>query len=77
MSKTKQGGATKLGRDSAAQRLGVKAFAGESVKIGNIIIRQRGTRYLCGNNVKMGSDKNIFSFKKGGVFFFLKKKKKF
>jgi len=77
MSKTKQGGATKLGRDSAAQRLGVKAFAGESVKIGNIIIRQRGTRYLCGNNVKMGSDNTIYAMKDGVVSFATKNKKLF
>ena len=46
MSKTKQGGSSRLGRDSAAQRLGIKAYSGEKVKVGMIIIRQRGTKYL-------------------------------
>lgn len=77
MSKTKQGGSTKLGRDSAAQRLGVKAFAGEFVKIGNIIIRQRGTKYLCGKNVKMGSDNTIYAMKDGIVAFATRNKKLF
>ena len=56
MSKTKQGGSSRLGRDSESKRLGVKAYAGETFKIGNIIIRQRGTKFLVGKNVKMGSD---------------------
>jgi large subunit ribosomal protein L27 len=69
MSKTKQGGSTKLGRDSAAQRLGIKASAGETVKIGDILVRQRGTHYLCGDNVKKGSDDTIYSMVNGKVFF--------
>jgi large subunit ribosomal protein L27 len=77
MAKTKQGGSTKLGRDSAAKRLGVKAFAGEFVRIGNIIIRQRGSRYLCGKNVKMGSDNTIYAMKDGVVSFTTKNKKLF
>ena len=77
MSKTKQGGSTKLGRDSQSQRLGVKAFAGEVVKIGNIIIRQRGTKYLCGQNVRMGSDNTIYAVKNGKVSFTTKNKKLF
>ena len=75
MSKTKQGGSTRLGRDSAAQRLGIKAYAGEAVKIGMIIVRQRGTKYLIGKNVKQGSDDTIYAMKDGFVKFSSKTKK--
>jgi len=74
MSKTKQGGSSRLGRDSAAQRLGVKAYAGESVKVGEIIIRQRGSHYLLGKNVKKGSDDTIYAMKSGTVSFSSKTK---
>jgi len=77
MSKTKQGGSSRLGRDSAAQRLGIKAYAGESVKIGNIIVRQRGSHYLLGKNVKRGSDDTIYAMKDGVVSFKSKTKKLF
>ncbi len=77
MAKTKQGGSSRLGRDSAAQRLGIKAYAGEKVKIGMIIIRQRGTKYLTGKNVKMGSDNTIYAVKDGVVKFSSKTKKLF
>ena len=69
MSKTKQGGSSRLGRDSAAQRLGIKVNAGQIVKTGMIIVRQRGTRYLLGKNVKMGSDNTIYAMKDGVVKF--------
>lgn len=61
MAHKKGGGSTRNGRDSHAQRLGVKAFGGESVKSGSIIIRQRGTKVHPGNNVGIGSDDTIFS----------------
>jgi len=77
MSKTKAGGSTRLGRDSAAQRLGIKAYAGEKVKIGMIIVRQRGTKYLLGKNVKKGSDDTIYAMKDGVVSFATKTKKLF
>lgn len=77
MSKTKQGGSSRLGRDSAAQRLGIKAYAGEFVKVGEIIIRQRGTRYLLGKNVKMGTDNTIYAMKNGVVAFSSRVKKLF
>ncbi|MDP3883217.1 MAG: 50S ribosomal protein L27 [Candidatus Staskawiczbacteria bacterium] len=77
MSKTKQGGSSKLGRDSMAQRLGVKAYAGETVKVGMIIIRQRGSKYLTGKNVKRGSDDTIYAMKDGIVKFGSKTKKLF
>ena len=69
MSKTKQGGSTRLGRDSASQRLGVKISSGQGVKTGMIIIRQRGTKYLLGKNVKKGSDDTIYAMKDGIVEF--------
>lgn len=75
MSKTKQGGSTRLGRDSAAQRLGIKAYDGETIKIGQIIIRQRGSKYLAGKNVKVGSDDTIYAMKDGKVKFSSKTKK--
>ena len=77
MSKTKQGGSSRLGRDSAAQRLGIKAYAGEKVKVGMIIIRQRGSKYLMGKNVKKGSDDTIYAMKDGVVKFSSKTKKHF
>jgi large subunit ribosomal protein L27 len=77
MSKTKAGGSTRLGRDSAAQRLGIKAYAGEKVKIGMIIVRQRGTKYLLGKNVKRGSDDTIYAMKDGVVSFATRTKKLF
>ncbi len=77
MSKTKQGGSSRLGRDSAGQRLGVKAHSGEFVKTGMIIIRQRGTKYLCGKNVRKGSDDTIYAIKDGVVRFATKSKRLF
>jgi large subunit ribosomal protein L27 len=77
MSKTKQGGSSRLGRDSAAQRLGIKAYDGQAIRIGMIIVRQRGTKYLAGKNVKTGSDNTIYSMVDGKVSFSTKSKKLF
>ena len=77
MSKTKQGGSSRLGRDSAAQRLGIKISAGQTAKIGMIIVRQRGTKYLLGKNVKKGSDDTIYAMTDGSVKFTSKSKKLF
>ena len=77
MSTSKQGGSSRLGRDSAAQRLGIKVSAGEKVKIGMIVIRQRGTKYLLAKNVKRGSDDTIYAMKDGVVKFGSKAKKHF
>lgn len=77
MSKTKSGGSTRLGRDSESKRLGIKASAGAFVKTGMIIIRQRGTKYLPGKNVKLGSDDTIYAEKNGIVRFSTKRKKLF
>jgi large subunit ribosomal protein L27 len=75
MSKTKQGGSSRLGRDSMAQRLGIKVNDGQIVKVGMIIIRQRGSKYLAGKNVKRGSDDTIYAMKNGTVVFSSKTKK--
>lgn len=77
MSTSKQGGSSRLGRDSAAQRLGIKINAGQEAKVGQIIIRQRGTRYLPGKNVKLGSDDTIYAMKDGLVKFGTKAKRLF
>ena len=65
----KGGGSTKNGRDSNAQRLGVKKFGGEKVKAGNIIVRQRGTRVHPGVNVGIGDDDTLFAKADGVVKF--------
>jgi large subunit ribosomal protein L27 len=69
MAHKKAGGSTSNGRDSAGRRLGVKKFGGEAVIPGNIIIRQRGTKYHPGENVGMGKDHTIFSVVEGNVSF--------
>jgi large subunit ribosomal protein L27 len=69
MASKKAGGSTKNGRDSNSQRLGVKRFGGEHVKPGTIIVRQRGTRFHMGNNVKMGRDHTIYAIIDGAVKF--------
>ena len=66
-----------MGRDSRSQRLGVKAYAGEKVKPGMIIIRQRGSKFVVGKNTKIGSDDTIYSIKEGLVKFTKKTKKNF
>ena len=69
MSKTKGGGSTRNGRDSNAQRLGVKVFGGQPVNAGTIIVRQRGTKFHPGNNVGIGGDDTLFSLAEGTVQF--------
>ena len=66
------GGCTRNGRDSESKRLGVKRFGGEQVTAGNIIIRQRGTRFHAGNNVGIGRDHTIFATADGEVQFTVK-----
>jgi large subunit ribosomal protein L27 len=77
MAHRKAGGSTQLGRDSISKRLGVKKFGGEKVKTGNIIIRQRGTKFRAGRNVKRGSDDTLFAMADGVVKFTAKKIRKF
>mgnify|MGYP006272335361 CR=1 FL=1 len=69
MSKTKGGGSTRNGRDSNAQRLGVKVFAGTSITAGTIVIRQRGTKFHPGKNVGRGGDDTLFALVDGVVKF--------
>jgi large subunit ribosomal protein L27 len=69
MAHKKGQGSTKNGRDSNSNRLGVKRYAGEVVKPGNIIVRQRGTKLHPGNNVGMGNDHTIFALVDGVVKF--------
>jgi large subunit ribosomal protein L27 len=76
MSKTKGGGSTRNGRDSAAQRLGVKVFDGTLVKSGSIIVRQRGTRFHPGHNVGRGGDDTLFATAAGTVKFGTRKGRK-
>ncbi|MBI2594729.1 MAG: 50S ribosomal protein L27 [Candidatus Colwellbacteria bacterium] len=77
MAKTKAGGSTKLGRDSISKRLGVKLYDGQTVNPGEIIIRQRGTKYLPGVNVKRGSDDTLYAMVAGKVKFRTTRKTKF
>ncbi|HOK00577.1 MAG TPA: 50S ribosomal protein L27 [Candidatus Pacearchaeota archaeon] len=74
MSKTKSAGTTGLGRDSQPKYLGVKLFDGQKVKPGMIIVRQRGTKFIAGKNVKKGADDTLYALKEGTVKFQTKKK---
>jgi large subunit ribosomal protein L27 len=69
MAHKKAGGSSRNGRDTAGRRLGVKRFGGESVLAGNIIIRQRGTKWHAGTNVGMGRDHTLFAEVAGTVSF--------
>ena len=69
MAHKKAGGSSRNGRDSAGQRLGVKKFGGEAVVPGNIIVRQRGTKFHPGVNVGMGKDHTLFALVPGSVQF--------
>lgn len=77
MSHKKAGGSTRLGRDSRAQRLGVKIHDGEVVKAGQIIVRQRGTKIHPGKNVKKATDDTLFSMASGKVKFTNRKRLRF
>ena len=69
MATKKAGGSSRNGRDSAGRRLGVKKYGGQSVLSGNIIVRQRGTKFHPGTNVGIGKDHTIFATKNGKVAF--------
>ena len=73
MAHKKSGGSSRNGRDSAGRRLGVKKFGGEAVVPGNIIIRQRGTKFFAGENVGMGKDHTLFALEEGAVGFVTKR----
>jgi large subunit ribosomal protein L27 len=74
MATKKAGGSTRNGRDSAGKRLGVKRFAGQDVKPGMILVRQRGTKFHAGTNVGMGRDHTLYSLVPGKVEFERKSK---
>ncbi|MCC2617991.1 50S ribosomal protein L27 [Aestuariibacter halophilus] len=69
MAHKKAGGSTRNGRDSESKRLGVKRFGGESVLAGNIIVRQRGTKFHAGDNMGVGKDHTLFALTDGKVQF--------
>ncbi|WP_438971674.1 50S ribosomal protein L27 [Methylophaga sp.] len=69
MAHKKAGGSTRNGRDSESKRLGVKRYGGEVVSGGNILVRQRGTRYHAGRNVGIGKDHTLFATSEGKVLF--------
>ena len=73
MAHKKSGGSSSNGRDSAGRRLGVKKFGGEVVLAGNILIRQRGTKYWPGDNVGIGKDHTLFAKETGAVKFVTKR----
>ena len=73
MAHKKGAGSSRNGRDSHSKRLGVKLFGGQSVKAGNIIVRQRGTKHNAGNNVGMGKDHTLYALIDGEVEFTRKK----
>lgn len=76
MSHKKAQGSSKNGRDSNAQRLGVKVFGGQAIRTGGIIVRQRGTKYHPGDNVKRAKDDSLFAMKDGFVKFATTSKKR-
>lgn len=77
MATKKAGGSTKLGRDSNPKYLGVKLYDGEIVKVGQTIVKQRGTKIRAGQNVGIGSDDTLFATKDGKVKFATKRVRKF
>ena len=77
MAHRKAGGSTSLGRDSQSKRLGVKLYAGEKVRCGGIIIRQRGTKYYPGLNVRRSGDDSLYATKDGVIRFKKKKVRRF
>lgn len=72
MAHKKAGGSTKNGRDSESKRLGVKLFGGQAAKAGAIIVRQRGTKFHPGENVRIGRDHTLFATSEGAVKFEVK-----
>lgn len=77
MAHKKAGGSTSLGRDSVSKRLGVKIFGNQAIKKGQIIVRQHGSKFHAGKNVKMGGDSTLYALTDGKVKFQKKQVKKF
>jgi len=75
MAHRKAGGSTRLGRDSLSKRLGVKIFGGEKVSAGNVIVRQRGSKFRAGKNVKVGKDDTLYAAITGVITFTRKNRK--
>jgi large subunit ribosomal protein L27 len=73
MAHKKSGGSSRNGRDSAGRRLGVKKYGGENVLAGNILVRQRGTKFFAGANVGMGRDHTLFATAHGAVKYVTKR----
>jgi large subunit ribosomal protein L27 len=69
MAHKKAGGSTRNGRDSQSKRLGIKCYGGESVRAGNILVRQRGTQFHAGSNVGCGRDHTLFATAEGKVIY--------
>ncbi len=77
MAHKKAGGSTSLGRDSVSKRLGVKIFGAQKVSVGNVIVRQHGSKFRAGKNVRMGGDSTLYATANGFVKFSNKKVKRF
>jgi len=77
MSKTKSSGISRLGRDSRPKYLGIKLFAGQKAKVGSMLVRQRGSKFIAGKNVKRTADDSLFALKEGVVNYLTKKKTRF
>lgn len=77
MAHKKAGGSTSLGRDSVSKRLGVKIFGNQQVKVGQVIVRQKGSKYHPGKNVRIGGDSTLYALADGLVKFQTKMSKKF
>ena len=71
MAHKKAGGSTRNGRDSESKRLGVKVFGGQTITAGGIIVRQRGTKFHAGDNVRVGKDHTLFATADGTVEFYV------
>jgi large subunit ribosomal protein L27 len=77
MATTKSAGTVKTGRESNPQYLGVKVYGGQKVKIGSIIVRQRGTSFIPGKNIRKGKDHTLYAVKEGAVKYSTKRKRRF
>ena len=77
MAHTKAGSTTKLGRDSESKRLGIKLTSGQSAIAGNIIVRQRGSKFIAGAGVRMGKDDTLYAVNEGRVNFSTRHKKNY
>ncbi|PIQ78037.1 50S ribosomal protein L27 [Candidatus Peregrinibacteria bacterium CG11_big_fil_rev_8_21_14_0_20_46_8] len=77
MAHKKAAGSSRNGRDSQAKRRGVKLFAGEVAKAGSILVRQKGTKFMAGKNVRVATDFTLFAVKDGKVLFEEKRRKRF